>query len=84
MTNPEPATPAKLAYTQREFCEAVGIGMTSLHRYRRAGRLKTVALGGRTLITVEEARRFLQDEARPRATRGFKLGNGASKRKKRS
>jgi hypothetical protein len=68
--------PGKLAYQLREFCAAIGFGMTTLHNLRRAGRIRTIVLGGRQLITIEEAERFMREELQPRKRGGFQPGGG--------
>jgi excisionase family DNA binding protein len=40
--------------------QALGIGRTSIYALIREGRLKTVKLGRRTLITVESIQRLIE------------------------
>lgn len=42
--------PPKLAYSIKEACQASSLGRTTLYAHIKAGRLKTVKVGGRTLI----------------------------------
>ncbi len=49
----EPA-PAKIAYSIKEACQRVGIGRSSAYAEIKAGRLKIVKCGRRTLIRVAD------------------------------
>lgn len=49
----------KLAYTVQGFCEALGIGKTKFYEEVAAGRIETVKIGARTLITVPTVRRYM-------------------------
>jgi hypothetical protein len=50
---------AKLAFSIREFCHAVGIGRTLAYTEINAGRLVAVRCGRRTLIRASDALRWL-------------------------
>lgn len=52
-------TPLKLTYTVSAFCDAVGIGATKFYELVKAGEIKTVKCGKRTLIRTDEAQRFV-------------------------
>lgn len=52
-------SPGKLAYTVRQFCDGVGIGHTKFYQEVSEGRIKTVKCGKRTLVTADEAQRFV-------------------------
>lgn len=52
-------SPGKLAYPVREFCHAIGFGMSKFYGLVRDGEIKVVKCGKRTLVTVEEAQRFV-------------------------
>jgi excisionase family DNA binding protein len=49
----------KLAYTVPEFCEATGIGKTSLYELINEGKLKAIKAAGRRLILKSDAQAFL-------------------------
>lgn len=49
----------KLAFSIGEFCAAVSIGRSRAYEEIAAGRLKIVKCGGRSLISVDEARAWL-------------------------
>lgn len=49
----------KLTYTVAAFCDAVGIGATKFYELVKAGEIKTVKCGKRTLVTADEAERFV-------------------------
>ena len=50
-------TPA--AYTIAEACAAAGIRRTTLYKEIRSGDLRAVKIGGRTVILVDDLRRWL-------------------------
>lgn len=52
----------KLAYSIREFCQATSIARSTVYAHIAAGRLRATRIGGRTIITADEARRFLGEE----------------------
>lgn len=54
-------TPAahKLAFSIAEFCKATSIARSTIYAHIAAGRLRATRIGGRTIITIDEARRFL-------------------------
>ena len=51
--------PRPLAYALKDAHKVLGIGMSSLQREIRAGRLKVKRLRGRVVITTEELERYL-------------------------
>lgn len=55
------------AYTIAGFCEAFGVGRSKTYLELKAGRLRAKKLGKKTLITEQEARRWLM--ALPEASR---------------
>ena len=59
------SAPAKLAYSVPEFLAAVPIGRTKLYEELKAGRLRAVKVGKRTLIPITEAERWLATLAGP-------------------
>mgnify|MGYP000008425811 FL=1 len=46
----------KLAFSIREACAASTLGKTTLYAHIKAGRLKAVRLGGRTIIPADSLR----------------------------
>lgn len=52
-------SPGKLAYTVRQFCEGIGIGHTKFYQEVSEGRIKIKKCGKRSLVTVEEAQRYV-------------------------
>lgn len=53
---PDTVTSLKLAFTIGEACAATTLGRTTLYSHIKAGRLKAVRVGGRTVIPVESLR----------------------------
>lgn len=58
---PEPPPPRPISYTYKDAARATGLGVSTLVREVRAGRLKRVKVRGRVLITDEELRRYLAE-----------------------
>jgi excisionase family DNA binding protein len=50
-------------YRVNDFCEAVGIGRSKTYALIRAGKLRSVRIGGRRIIPSEEAESLLRDGA---------------------
>jgi excisionase family DNA binding protein len=50
----------KRAFSVAEFCERYGIGRTSAYEEIRAGRLRIVKVGKRTLVPEDSAEKWLQ------------------------
>ena len=50
----------KLAYTIAEFCKASGNGRSATYEAIKAGKLKAVKRGRRTLILAEDATAYLR------------------------
>ncbi len=53
----------KLAYGVEEAASALCVGKSTVWRWIHDGRVKTIKLGGRTLIRREELLRLLDDAA---------------------
>jgi len=53
------AAPGKIAYSIPEFLAACSLGRTFIYEEIKAGRLRAVKAGRRTLIEAAEARRWL-------------------------
>lgn len=58
-----PANDNKLAYGIEEAARAIGVGKSTIWRWIHDGRVKTIKLGGRTLIRREELMRLLDEAA---------------------
>lgn len=58
-----PANDNKLAFSVLEAAASIGVGKSTIWRWIHDGRLKTVKLGGRTLIRREELVRLLDEAA---------------------
>jgi len=57
-----PVTPKpRLAYGMEEFAESIGMSRTFVYGEKSAGRLRTFKLGKRTLVSDDEARRYLAE-----------------------
>ncbi len=54
----------QLAYRINDFCREIGIGRTTFYELLKAGRIRTVTIGGRRLVPADEARRLLSEGAR--------------------
>ena len=52
---------SKLAYSIKEACRASSLGRTTLYAHIKSGRLKTIKVGGRTLIPAESLESLLFD-----------------------
>ena len=63
--NHRDGAPQKLALSIPEFLAAVPIGRTKLYEELKAGRLRAVKVGKRTLILITEAERWLATLAGP-------------------
>jgi len=50
-----------LAYRVRDFCKSVGVGKTKFYELLRAGKIKTITIGGRRLVPAEEAQRIVRE-----------------------
>ena len=57
--HPGKARPTRLAYGVKAFCAEVGIGRTKFYQLVHDGQIKVVKLGSKSLVTGEEASRFL-------------------------
>ncbi|WP_313453168.1 helix-turn-helix domain-containing protein [Brevundimonas sp.] len=53
----------KLAYGIEEAAQAISVGKSTIWRWIHDGRVKTIKLGGRTLIRREELMRLLDEAA---------------------
>ena len=50
-----------LAWRVPQFCKAVGICKSTFWKLRGEGKIKTVAIGGRTLVPHDEVSRLLSE-----------------------
>jgi excisionase family DNA binding protein len=55
-----PTLPQKLAFSIREACELLSLGRSRVYQELKAGRLRFVKVGGRTLIPEVELRAWLE------------------------
>jgi excisionase family DNA binding protein len=51
--------PTKLGYSIREACQASSLGRTTIYNHIATGNLRTVRVGGRTIIPAEALRALL-------------------------
>ena len=49
-------------YTVREACQVSTLGRATIYNHIKAGRLRVVRVGGRTLIPVDALHRLLQGD----------------------
>jgi predicted site-specific integrase-resolvase len=54
----------KIAYTQKEFCQAVGISLITAWRLRRMGKLPYCRIGQRIYYTPQQIKAFLDANSR--------------------
>lgn len=54
---------SKLAYSIKEACRASSLGRTTLYAHIKSGRLKTIKVGGRTLIPSAALLSLLSESA---------------------
>ena len=52
---------ATLAYRVNHFCKSVGLGKTKFYELLRAGKIKTITIGGRRLVPADEAQRIARE-----------------------
>lgn len=57
-------SPAKLGYSIREACEATSLGKTTIYSHIAAGKLRTVRVGGRTIIPAASLHALIEGEPR--------------------
>ena len=57
------ASDEPLALTIRQFCKRFNVGRSTLYQYIKAGRIRSVSVCGRTLISMKEADRLLSGKA---------------------
>lgn len=55
-------TTAKLAYSIKEACSATSLGRTTIYDCINSGQIKTVRIGGRTLIPAQSLQAFVSGE----------------------
>jgi excisionase family DNA binding protein len=51
------------AHRVKEFCAAVGISASTFWKYVKAGKIRVIRIGGRTLVAHSEAVRLLSEGA---------------------
>ena len=52
----------KMAFRVQEFCDAIGLSRSSFYNLVKAGKLKTVVIGGRRLVPASEIARLLSEQ----------------------
>lgn len=60
MSNSETHDIPRTACSPREFCRAVGIGKTHFYKQVKAGKIKTIKDGRKTLVPVSECESYLR------------------------
>jgi len=53
-------SPGRLGYSVARFAEAMDIGRSTIYEEIRAGRLKVLKIGARTIITDTAAKNYLK------------------------
>lgn len=56
-------TAQRQAFTVDDFCDTFGPGRSTVYRFIRERKIRTVKIGGRRLIPAEEGRRLLIEGA---------------------
>jgi excisionase family DNA binding protein len=56
-------SPAKLAFSVAETCDALGLGKTNIYKLIADGKLDTVKIGGRRLVPAAAIQALLDREA---------------------
>jgi excisionase family DNA binding protein len=57
ITEPE----APLAYQVKAFCKRIGISPSTFWKYVKAGKIRVIRIGGRTLVPYSEAMRLCSE-----------------------
>lgn len=55
----------RVAFTISELAERTGIARSTIYREHAAGRLRFTKIGRRTLVTADEAERWLHSATKP-------------------
>lgn len=50
-----------LAFRVPNFCERIGISPSTFWKYAASGQIRTIRIGGRTLVPADEAARILRE-----------------------
>jgi excisionase family DNA binding protein len=61
--SPKPDPLRRKAWQINALAEAIGVSRSGLYKMVKAGELRTIKLGGRTLVLDEEADRLLRSAA---------------------
>lgn len=65
MESKEKAQGAEIrAYRVADFCKRLGISASTFFKYQRAGKIRTIRIGGRVLIPHDEATRIASEGLR--------------------
>ena len=57
-------TGERLAYTVDDYCRRAGFGRTFFYAMVKAGKIRVIKFGGRTLVPRDEAERLARGEVR--------------------
>jgi predicted site-specific integrase-resolvase len=60
MSQPEPTAQQAPVMTLAQFSERYNVAISTLHRWRANGTLRTIKVGGKRLIRVEDAEALFQ------------------------
>lgn len=52
----------RAAWHVKDFCHSIGISRTTFYKAVKAGSIRVVSIGGRTLVPASEVARLLGDE----------------------
>lgn len=63
-TQQQPQSPLKLADTVTDFCKSLGISRAHFYDLVNAGKIKTIKIGAKTLVSREERDRILREGVR--------------------
>ena len=50
-----------LAFQIKPFCKNIGIGVTKFYELVKDGKIRTIVVGGRRVVPVDEAQRILRE-----------------------
>jgi excisionase family DNA binding protein len=67
---------SRIAFSVDEFAKSAGLGRTQIYKEIASGRLHPLKVGKRTLITANEAQRWLERLATSHAPKSATIRNG--------
>ena len=53
----------KLGFNIKEICQASGVGRSTIYKEINEGHLEAMKIRGRTIITMDNARKWLEERA---------------------